>query len=667
MTENSAPLAPRTAVALHGRRGAALILTLLISVAIAAMAIGAVMLASGAQTSTHFTAREASLQAAADGGLEIIRDSLNRGVFDSLVPDSGFTIIANAVPVYDALGTPVPRVTQSLYVGRTGGRTGGAATAGQYGSNFASAISIISDQRGAVAARRLLLTQDSWAKYAIAVNNWSSSSYYGCAESISGPVHSNTTIRLQPGCSSPKTAFAGPVSVVNSISNQSSGDFLAGVQVGASPIPWPTPARINLMRQYAQDADAAAPTGDYDLVSRTLGAKNAGLRIEFLVIDVNGDGVIDENEGFMRVWVPANSSDSVLAYATGRKWPTVPVGVAAGGDPNVISRNCGAVTQIDATGPTQFFTASAIFTQTTGTTANKRDAVRAALQSGTRRCYLGGDPHLFASTGGVNTPDSLLTTTPGGDADLGWWRKRRSGALSAVASARPADAAYLIPLGANPEFKGVVFVQGDVAISGRLRGRVTVFATGNIILADDILYQNSPGTRCETDGDMLGLVATKDAVIEDNNLQTPFNVSDVLYGGFDDTNDANYNAFIMATGSGGTTDGNWYGEWVAPPWTVPSLSWSGDASAVAMHCGEAPNGCVRVTGGIAEGRIDNGTYISHRFGWGEAHTYDPCGAVNPPPYFPTTGRFSASRYYELDPVWLRQLTIAQYFAKLQGQ
>jgi hypothetical protein len=649
------------------RRGAALILTLLISVAIAAMAIGAVMLASGAQTSTHFTAREASLQSAADGGLEIIRDSLNRGVFDSLVPDSGFTTIADGQPVYDALGAPIPGVTRSLYVGRTGGRTGGAATAGQYGSNFASAISIISDRRGAVAARRLLLTQDSWAKYAVAVNNWSSANYYGCAESVTGPVHSNTSITLQSGCSSPKTLFAGPVSVVNTIVNQSSGSYLAGVQFGATPIPWPTPARINLMRRYAQDADAAAPNGDYDLVSRTIGARAPGLRIEFLVIDVNGDGVIDSNEGFMRVWVPANSSDSALAYATGRKWPTVPSGVGPSGDPNTISRNCGAVAQIDGAGPTQFFTASAIFSQTTGSTQNKRDAVRAALQSGTRRCYLGGDPHLFASTGGINTPDSLLTMTPGGDADLGWWRKRRTGALAAVTTSRPADAAYLIPLGANPDFKGVIFVQGDVAVSGRLRGRVTIFATGNIIMADDVTYQNSPGSRCEIDGDILGLVATKDAIIEDNNLQTPFNVGDVLFGGFDDTNDANYNAFIMATGTTGSTDGNWYGEGVVPPWTPPMLSWGGDASAIAQHCGEAPNGCVRVSGGIAEGRFDNATYVPHRFGWNEAHTYDPCGAVNPPPYFPTTGRFSASRYYELDPVWLRQLTIGQYFAKLQGQ
>ena len=80
------------------------------------------------------------------------------------------------------------------------------------------------------------------------------------------------------------------------------------------------------------------------------------------------------------------------------------------------------------------------------------------------------------------------------------------------------------------------------------------------------------------------------------------------------------------------------------------------------------NGCVRVTGGLAQGRVDNATYYgSGYYGWAEAHTYDKCGAVNPPPYFPTTGRFIASRYYEIDPVWMNSIGIANYFTRLQSQ
>ncbi len=671
------------------RRGAALMLTLMLSFAIAAMALGAIMLASGAQIATSFTAREASLQAAANGGLEIIRDSVNRGIFDSLLPANGYTTLASSAAVTDALGRTLPGITRSLYVGRTGGRTGGAATAGQYGSNFASAVSIISDRRGAVAARRLLMTQESWAKFAVAINNWSGSAAYGCGESVNGPFHSNTSLNLQGGCSSPKILFSGLVSVVGSISNQSSGDYRAGVKTGATAIPWPTPARIALMQQYAQDADAAG--GDYDLtapsftLAGTTGSLKPTLRIEFLPIDVNGNGQIEWDEGFMRVYYTpiiggTTIPDSQINYLNARSWLTdIPAGATASSDPNGKSRNCGAVAQLNGTGASRFRTANEVWT---GTTAGQLAAVRTLLASGTRRCYLGGDPHLFpVTTGDTLTPDSLVTNTPLASNNFGWWKKRRTGAMAALGTVRSGDAAYLIPLGANPNFKGVIFVRGDVVISGRLRGRVSVFATGNIIMADDLTYQNPPGTRCDAQGDIFGAIATKDVVIENNTVQVPFPVNGVWYGGFDDTNDANYNMFFLAAGdpsgpsSPPSATGNWYAEGVQYPFSGPpvAIPWSGgsvDASLTAQHCGGssgAANGCVRVTGGLAQGRVDNATYYPTAYGWAEAHSYDPCGAVNPPPYFPTTGRFIESRYYEIDPVWLNAITIPTYFTKLRAQ
>ena len=256
----------------------------------------------GAQLSTRYNAKEALLQSSADGGLEIIRDSLNRGLFDSLLPLNGYTTLASHVAVNDALGAAQPRINLSLYVGRTGGRTGGAATAGQYGSNFASALSVISDARGAVAVRRMLLTQESWAKFAVAINNWSGGAMYGCGESVNGPFFSNTSVNIQTGCGAGSgTLFTSTVSVVGTINGVASGRFMQGYKTGATAIPWPTPARIALMQQYAQDADAAG--GDYDLTSLTNGSTKPGLRIEFVTIDVNGNGVIDWDEGFMRVWV----------------------------------------------------------------------------------------------------------------------------------------------------------------------------------------------------------------------------------------------------------------------------------------------------------------------------------------------------------------------------
>lgn len=664
---------------IRNRRGAALFMTLLVSIAVAGIALGGVLLASGAQLSTRYNAKEASLQSSADGGLEIIRDSINRGIFDSLLPASGFTTLASSVSVTDALGNTLPRITRSLYVGRTGGRTGGAATAGQYGSNFASALSVISDARGAVAVRRMLLTQESWSKFAVAINNWSGSAMYGCGESVNGPFFSNSGLIVQSGCGAGSgTLFASTVSVVGSITG-GPARYMLGYQTGVTPVPWPTPARITLMRQYAQNADAAG--GDYDLTSLTTGQNAAGLRIEFVTIDVNGNGVIDWDEGFMRVWVPANASDSVLNYATGRRWNLVPAGVTAANDPNTLSRTCGAKTQINGAGTNQFYTAERVYDSTTGGAAAQLAAVQTLLSTNnTRRCYLGGDPRLFPwVTGDTLTPDSLNTNTPIASNNYGFWKKRRSGALASLATVRSGDKAYLIPLGANPNFKGVIYVSGDVALSGRVRGRVSVFATGNIVMADDLLYQNPPGTNCGATGDIFGAIATKNVVIEDNNLQTPFYVNNTIYGGFDDTNDANYNMFFLAAGDGTTTGdgmqtGNWYGEGD----TYPAGSWptyyymfnhgAWDASGSGQNCATAINGCVRVTGGLAQGRVDGFTYYgSGYYGWAEAHTYDKCGAVNPPPYFPTTGRFIPNRYYEIDPVWLNNIGIASYFTRLQSQ
>jgi len=96
------------------RRGVALVLTLLLSLAIAAMALGAVMLSSGARLTTRFGAREVALQAAANGGLELARDSLNHGIFDSLLPANGVTTLETNAPVLDADGGVIPGMTRSL-------------------------------------------------------------------------------------------------------------------------------------------------------------------------------------------------------------------------------------------------------------------------------------------------------------------------------------------------------------------------------------------------------------------------------------------------------------------------------------------------------------------------------------------------------------------------
>jgi hypothetical protein len=673
---------PTPAVFPRDERGVALMFALLVAFFVAALALASIYVGSNSLLVSRFHATEAGLHGTADGGLELARDALNRR--DSTLPDTGFITVLLNDSVMDAQGQRVPGFTRSVYVGRSGGRAGGVGSAGQFGNNLASAVSIIRNPRGAVAARRLLLTQESWSKFAVAVNDWTNAGIaYGCGESIQGPFHSNTRMVLQGGCSSPRTLFSGPVSVVNSITNQGSGNYTAGVTIGAAPVTWPTPADLGRLRSFAQEADAV--NGDYDLLGDPDSLTRApNVRIDFVPIDVNGDGTVQWDEGYMRVFrgnagspaVTPAPLDTIRAYVSARRWPRRPTTTAAPAfgfanygagdqDHNLLSPNCGRVVN------GVFRTAADSFAlHTSATFTTRQTAIRGLLNSavGSPRCYLGGDPRLFPQiTGDTLTPDSTAMAAEGWYRDAGnvitngraygrWIRKRVAPAGAIVA--RRADAPLLIPLGNNLDFRGIVYVRGSVAISGRLRGRVTVAATGNIMLGDDLTYVTPAGTDCTETGDILGVFSTQSVLIQDNNVQTPFQTASVMRGLYDDTpSSENYNMFILALQ-------DWAGD--NPGW--PSFSGPNETNLAGESCGGAPRGCARVTGGITQGFVRNVTYTGgFRAGWAEAHAYDRCGAISPPPYWPTTGRYSPNRYYELDPVWLNQMTVGELFRRLRSQ
>ncbi len=660
---------------LRNERGMALVLVLLIAIAVTALAMGGIVMTSAGSLTSKFHYKELALQASADGGAELARDSLNRN--SALLPDSGFVTIQSSAAVLDASGAVIPGFTRSVYAGRTGGRTGGSATSGQYGSNYASALSVIQDTRGAVAVRRFLLSEESWSRFAYAMNRWSNSNVtFACGEIAAGPVHSNQSIYIN--CSgTPKTLFMGPVTVVGSISGKTGANFQAGYSEGVQPVKWPAASDLARLRTYAQDAGT-----DYD-IDGTLTAVTSftpTTRIEFITLDLNANGLIDPHEGFFKVF-RADSNlagmDTVRTYVTAKRWPDAfGGGAATAADPNMVSKNCGAVTQINGVGLNQFFTASRVYAGTAGGTAVKVAAVRTLLTSPSRRCYLGGDPRLFgqATEAGL-TPDSMATwygptdpiASPNGVGMRGRWLIRSGGTPvpAQLAVLRPLDQQYFIPLQSNVNFKGLIYVRGPVAISGRLRGRVTVAASGTISLADDLLYTTTPGVDCTETGDVLGVTTPEVVPIADNNVQNPFQVGPVgawaggSVGLFDDSPASeNYHMFIF-------TLKQFYGENVySNPGTYdPGASLPGEQCPAQTV---AKSGCVRVSGGIIQDDVGAPTF-SNSSGWAEQHTYDKCGVSSPPPYFPTTGRYLQNRVYEIDPVWLNKIGIAAFFRQLQSR
>jgi hypothetical protein len=107
----------------------------------------------------------------------------------------------------------------------------------------------------------------------------------------------------------------------------------------------------------------------------------------------------------------------------------------------------------------------------------------------------------------------------------------------------------------------VIGVAGSVAVSGVVRGQVTLATTGNILLADDLTYVTSPGSvpDCDRNGgtfaDILGLLTPEFFVIEDNNVNSPFRAGSTAgaFGGylnqFDESADETVHAAVLTLNS----------------------------------------------------------------------------------------------------------------------
>ena len=561
-------------------RGFALILTLFVVMVIGAIATGAALIGSNNLLVNKYYSRGSTLEVSADAGIEVARATINGD--NTLYPDSGYTVLESGVPVNDGSGSPIPGVRRWLYAGPTG------VTSGQYGV-FGSIISVVKDDGGGAAIRRLQVYQESFAKYAYFTDFEPSYIKFGGGDQIFGPVHTNDYLKIY----SSGATFHGKTQTAKSVQGASYGTFMQGYDEYVPAIPMPQTADLTkLATQGAAGGTSFSGDGNG-------GHGEATTRIEFVALDLNVDGdITDDDEGFLMVY---QSPDwAWLGAERTSSWTT--------------DINCGR----PINGGVDWQPLSTQYT---------------IAGDNNRRCYLGGSDILNDVVGGNL---GAFVPNDGRGAWLPWTGPIDPRVTAAVAAlGRPGKELYLFPISRklNPNFKGVVYVDGKTGVSGTLRGRVTLAATNDIIFFDDITYATNPGAgTCQ---DILGLFSQDDIVVGDNKINAPYDPGsgppNYDYLTWDDTKDEFFHSVVLALDiftvenydSGSSND-----EW------CETVVWG--------------RGCLYLTGGIIQ-RTRGAVGLTSGRGNLKRYSYDACAASEPPPYFPTTGHFTKGQYYQVDP------------------
>lgn len=632
-------LGRRLARALHARRGSALLLTLVMTLALAGLATSAVYLGGNTQAIATSLDKEHDLGYAAEAELAMGKSTLN---FDPYaVPDSGYRTVQSGAQVMGADGLPIPGVTADMYIGSTSSNTG------QFG-RFVSVVAVARNNTGAQVIRRLELAQESFAKFAYWSNQESNNGmtiYFNNNDQLWGPVWSNDILHVGSG----GARFHGDVGTAQTVSGASYGTFDKGYAEHQKPIALPSNTTLSALSGYAAAGSFSFIAPNSNVVSGTQ------MRIEFVARDLDGNGQANgADEGFVRVY----SATHATATATAAQWVR--------GDSTW--DNCGAAYVFKSGTAPRFVPISehrqpwlkrALSAAPVGanpglsvsnvTSSYSATMVQAIMGMPTARCYLGGDPNLrivaLRGTSRYRT-DTTSTQTDATVAALDlagndtsfvasdpygqWatWPGAVDGRLHALV---PGEAAYLFPLhrSLNPGTKGVIYVRGTTGVSGTLRGRVTIYATGNVALLDDLKYATDPALNlC---ADILGVISGNNVAIADNALQDPLRIGSA-YRNLDDTKDVFVQGVLMALN------------------TAFSVENYDQGPSNANDCEGLNNGrgCLYLTGGIIQ-QQRGAVGLSSGQGFTKRYSYDRCALYNPPPYFPTTGRYTDNRYYEIDP------------------
>lgn len=651
------------------RRGVALVFVLVFTIAMAALAMSSIFMAGNSTLLAKSYDKERDLRFAAEAALAIGKSRVNADPsILVLKPGQLDTAILQGWQLTSSDGAKIPGIKVNVYVGPTG------STSGQFG-RFSSIVAEARDQRGNGFIRRLELTQESFAKFAYWSNDESMGSttiFFNNGDELWGPVWSNDTIHIGAG----GAIFHDEVGTAKLVVGKNYGTFVKGVLEKQKLINLPSTTQLSKLATIAGSSGWSLPAASPASNSETKVLN----RLEFVAFDVNAaNDSTDANEGFFRYYTAkagnekplrgewfgdASTAPTIDKVTLCGDWHYAPNGINGGGlqfypasvHPQTWFRDQLRQGYIDKYGWTP---------QRALDSANMEmgQTLKKILDNPGARCYMAGDPHLVATDRATNIPNPGLpgqnytladiqkggtdtTFTPVGV--YGSWRQYAAVPHDTIEKYRPWDGRYLWPLDRqyNSTAKGVIHTPGNIAISGTLNGRVTLYAQGSIVLVDDLRYANDPVKGvCR---DILGLISDKDIVISDNAINTPPEVQIAsktpLYYSLDDTKDFYFHGVMMALGNA---------------FRVENYS-TGPKDVNDCNGINNGRGCIYLSGGIIQ-KSRGAVGTSNGTGFTKRYSYDHCAVVNPPPYFPTTGRFQDNRYIELDPAGFSH---AAYFNSL---
>jgi hypothetical protein len=430
---------------LGDRRGSALVLVLIMTLSLAGLAISAIYLSSSAGLLTRYYDKERDYRYAAEAALALGKSQVNKNASLGL-PDTSAKQILNGAVLTDAYGANISTIRVNLYGAYTGD------TVGRFGQ-FVTLLSQAYDTGGTRHVRRLDLTAESFSRFAMFTNTFSGGLAYGTGEFVRGRAHSNQGWNSS---GSPGPQYGDTVSAVGSVNGTATYAYSPGYLSGQLPIPFPTVSKLAALKTYASAANlqftpktgssaAATFQGGMDLAGRDppVSGGNAfrSTRVRFKPVDVNNDGIIQEEEGMMEVF------DAAAGIDTASMRVDLPVAASALYNNVVAMNQCGLLVKIGTTneffpvtrfqeawvrarvltgqrvvGGANYVAADLIGLNDWSTAAKQKANVARILGFGTgnSRCFPPGSPYLmlterYVTSGGTTCVVTALTTvTPFG-------------------------------------------------------------------------------------------------------------------------------------------------------------------------------------------------------------------------------------------------------------